>query len=196
MAQAKTLSEKELKIAFAVAAQGRHAARDRAMLLLSFWAGMRVGEIAALRVGDVVGSGGAIKEEIRLTAEQTKGDKGRVVVLGDKLRRELAVYVDSLKSLDTDRPFFYSQRSRSGFNANTLCQHFGVLYRRAGLNGASSHSGRRTFITSLANKGVGVRVLMALAGHQNMSTTQLYIDLNEQILRSAINLAESSPVRY
>jgi integrase/recombinase XerD len=188
MAQAKTLSEKELKIVLAVAAQGRYAARDRAMLLMSFWAGMRVGEIAALRIGDVVGADGSIKDEIRLAADQTKGNKGRVVVLGDKLRRELAVYVDSLKNLDPERPLYFSQRQRSGFNANTLCQHFGILYRRAGLNGASSHSGRRTFITSLANKGVGVRVLMALAGHRNMSTTQRYIDLNDKMMKVAVNL--------
>jgi len=188
MAQAKTLSEKELKIVLAVVAQGRYAARDRAMLLMTFWAGMRVGEVASLRIDDVVGADGSIKDEIRLAADQTKGSKGRVVVLGDKLRRELAVYIDSLKHRNPDSPFFFSQRQRSGFNANTLCQHFGILYRRAGLGGASSHSGRRTFITSLANKGVGVRVLMALAGHRNMSTTQRYIDLNDEMVKGAANL--------
>jgi integrase/recombinase XerD len=62
------------------------------------------------------------------------------------------------------------------------------MYREAGLIGASSHSGRRTFITTLANKGVGVRVLMALAGHRNMSTTQRYIDLNDEMMKVAVNL--------
>ena len=165
MPQAKTLSEKELKIVLAVAAQSRHPTRDRAMLLTSYWSGMRVGEIAALRIGDVLNPDRAIKDEIRLTAFQTKGNKGRTVLIGDRLRRELSVYVDSQKCFDSDRPFFYSQRQRNGFTANTLCQQFGRLYERAGLNGATSHSGRRTFITTLANKGVGVRVLMALAGH-------------------------------
>ena len=62
------------------------------------------------------------------------------------------------------------------------------MYKDAGLSGASSHSGRRTFITMLAHKGVGVRVLMALAGHQNMSTTQRYIDLNDEMMKTAVNL--------
>jgi integrase/recombinase XerD len=158
------------------------------MLLMSYWSGMRVGEIAALRIGDVVNADKSIKDEIRLTADQTKGDKGRTVLLGDKVRRELSVYVDSLKCLDPDRPFFYSQRNRDGFNANTLCQNFGRLYERASLDGASSHSGCRTFITTLANKGVGVRVLMALSGHRNMSTTQRYIDLNDEMMKVAVNL--------
>jgi len=188
MAQAKTLSEKELKIVLAVAAQSRHPTRDRAMILMSYWSGMRVGEIAALRIGDILNADKTIKDEVRLTADQTKGNKGRTILIGDKLRRELAVYVDSLKHLDPDRPFFYSQRQRNGFTANTLCQQFGRIYERAALDGASSHSGRRTFITTLANKGVGVRVLMALAGHRNMSTTQRYIDLNDEMVRTAVNL--------
>jgi integrase/recombinase XerD len=62
------------------------------------------------------------------------------------------------------------------------------MYKNAGLAGASSHSGRRTFITTLANKGVGVRVLMALAGHQNIGTTQRYIDLNDEMLKVAVGL--------
>lgn len=188
MAQAKTLSDKELRIVLATIAQGRHAARNRAMVLMSVWAGMRVGEIAALRIGDVTTPDGEIVDRITLKAEQTKGSKGRVVMLGDRLRRELRQYVDTVGRKESDSPLFHSQRSRQGFSANTLCQQFAVLYQRAGLRGASSHSGRRTFITTLANKGVGVRVLMALAGHRNMSTTQRYIDLNEEMMRHAANL--------
>ena len=188
MPQAKTLSEKELKIVLATVAQGRHAARNRAMVLTSFWAGMRAGELAALRVGDVVVPNGTIASEVRLLADQTKGSRGRVVLLGDKLRRELASYVSTLNSLDAGKPFFYSQQSRQGLTANTVAQLFMGFYERAGILGASSHSGRRTFITTLANKGVGVRVLMALAGHRHMSTTQRYIDLNDEMLKVAVNL--------
>lgn len=188
MPQAKTLSEKELKIVLATVAQGRHAARNRAMVLTSFWAGMGAGELAALRIGDVVVSNGTIATEVRLLADQTKGSRGRVVLLGDKLRRELASYVATLKKLELHNPFFYSQQCRDGLTANTVAQLFMEFYERAGIVGASSHSGRRTFITTLANKGVGVRVLMALAGHRHMSTTQRYIDLNDEMLKVAVNL--------
>ena len=53
---------------------------------------------------------------------------------------------------------------------------------------ASSHSGRRTYITRLANKGVGVRLLAALAGHSHISTTQRYIDVNADQMRDAVEL--------
>ena len=52
-------------------------------------------------------------------------------------------------------------RSQKGgaFSANTMTQLFLNIYRAAGFENASSHSGRRTFITELASKGVSVRVL-------------------------------------
>jgi len=65
---------------------------------------------------------------------------------------------------------------------------FNFFKKRAGVDGASSHSGRRTFITNLASKGVSVRVLMNLAGHKSISTTQAYIDINDNMLRSAVEL--------
>ena len=74
------------------------------------------------------------------------------------------------------------------FSANGLCQRFLQLYDEAGLDKITSHSGRRTFITGLAHKGVNVRVLAALAGHRNIATTQRYIELNDHVLRAAVEL--------
>ena len=62
------------------------------------------------------------------------------------------------------------------------------IYKNAGISGATSHSGRRTGLTNLAERGVGVRVLMALAGHSNMATTQRYIDLRPAMLKAAVEL--------
>jgi site-specific recombinase XerD len=50
------------------------------------------------------------------------------------------------------------------------------------------HSGRRTYITRLANKGVGVRLLAALAGHSHISNTQRYIDVNADQMKEAVEL--------
>lgn len=167
----------------------KHSARNRALLITTFASGMRCGEVASLRYKDVVDADGRIRSEIRLTAEQTKGNEARVVFINEKLRKELEQYIRVYKPANLNSKFFYSQkRDSDGFTANTLTQWFFWCYKNAGIHGASSHSGRRTFITNLASKGVGVRVLMSLAGHKNISTTQCYIDVNDDMKRKAVEL--------
>jgi integrase/recombinase XerD len=187
MAQAKVLTEKELRKVLNYIALRKHAARNRAMLLVTHWSGMRCKEVAALKIGDVLSADNTIKHEVRLTAEQTKGDKAGTVFLAEKLRKELLSYVACIDRSDLTKSLFSTQK-REAFTANTLAQFFHYLYKRAGIDGASSHSGRRTFITTLANKGVGVRVLMSLARHSNISTTQFYIDANDEMKRKAVEL--------
>jgi integrase/recombinase XerD len=69
-----------------------------------------------------------------------------------------------------------------------LSQHFFWLYRRAGISNASSHSGRKTFLTSLASQGISVFVLASLAGHKSISTTQKYVSVNDDMKRRAVEL--------
>ncbi len=187
--QAKVLSETELKRLFAVIAQRKHAARDRAAVMLSFYAGMRVGEIAALTMGDVLDGQGQVRDQIRLRAEITKGGHARVVFPSDKLQLELQRYVDGLAAARRTQiaPLLLTQK-RTAFSANTLCQLFAALYQAAGIDGASSHSGRRWFITRLAHRAVSPKVIMTLAGHKSLATTQRYIEVNDELMRAAVEL--------
>ena len=188
--QAKTLTAEELRRVLDYVATRKHSARNRALVLTSFYSGCRVGELSSLLYSDVIDSDGKVRDEIRLRAEDTKTKEARVVFVNAKLKKELQQYANVYKPLNRQLKFFYSQkRASNGYNANTLTQFFHHLYKRAGVFGASSHSGRRTFITNLASKGVGVRVLMSLAGHRNISTTQAYIDVNDDMKRKAVELA-------
>ena len=69
-----------------------------------------------------------------------------------------------------------------------MAQLFLNIYRAAGFEGASSHSERRTFITELASKGVSVRVLAELAGHNQLQTSRRYIDVTPQQRSAAVEL--------
>lgn len=88
----------------------RHALRNRIILLLGHWAGMRVGEIAALRYGDVLAADSTILPELRLSAEQTKGSRARIVYLPEKLRKELLNYVRTYPQSNLNHALFYSQK--------------------------------------------------------------------------------------
>ena len=158
------------------------------MILMTHWAGLRVGEVAALSIKDVVNRDRTVKAEIRLTRHQTKGDQARIVILPKSLQDELARYLNTRWGVDTNEPLFVSQQGEKRFTANSLGNLFKHFYVKAGIDNGSSHSGRRTFITHLANKGVSARVLQALAGHRHLGTTQRYIDINDAIKVEAVEL--------
>jgi integrase/recombinase XerD len=188
MRQAKVLTDAELKRVLAVIAQGRHADRNRLAVLLSHQLGLRVGEIASLRLSHVLEESDAVRDEVRLAADETKAGEARVIFANAKLKREIERYVKSLgDKLPRDRPLLLTQK-RTAFSPNTLCQLMAQLYRRAGIDGASSHSGRRWFITKLAHAGISAKVIMTLAGHRHLSTTQKYIDVNDDMMRRAVEV--------
>jgi integrase/recombinase XerD len=188
MAQAKTLTPAEIKQVLGTLALRKHSVRNRTMFLLTIWAGLRVSEVAALRYCDVVGPNGKVLGEIRLLPEMTKGQFPRTVFVSDKLQKELARYVSAHPARNPDDPLFYTQK-RAGFNRNTLAQHFYAMYRWAGIPGASSHSGRRSFITTLSAAGISIKVLASLAGHRSIQTTAGYISVNDDMKRRAVELA-------
>jgi integrase/recombinase XerD len=197
MKQAKVLTKKDINKVLTYLSLKKHSSRNRCMWMFSYLAGMRVGEIASLRLCDVLDKEGKIKTEIYLSANQTKGVKGRTVVLSNKMRDEVDAYLKNrfrindllaVTMTDTTRALFNTQKSfHRGFTASTACQMMNSWYQEA-LGDGSSHSGRRSFITNLANKGVSVRILQELAGHSSLSVTQRYIDVNQSLLRSSVEL--------
>lgn len=188
MKQARVPNEAEMKRLLAVVDAGKHAQRNRAAVMLSHLAGLRVGEIASLKVGDVFEGDGCVRDQIMLKAAYTKGHQARTVFVSQKLRRELERYKASFSTTPAGTAPLLRTQKNTPFSANTLCQLFGELYRRAGVDGATSHSGRRSFITKLAHRGISAKVIMTLAGHKHLSTTQRYIDVNDEMLKAAVEI--------
>ncbi|PCI02585.1 MAG: integrase [Hyphomicrobiales bacterium] len=187
MKQAKVLSSNELRRVLVMCAAGRHGQRNRIALLLSHYAGLRVGEIASLHWSDLLESTGACRREFHLQARNTKANETRAVHLNDLVWRELERYrVSCNPTVEKSTPVIPSQKGNA-FSANSLCQLFSKLYTEAGISGASSHSGRRWFITTLAHNGISPKVIMELAGHQNLTTTQRYIEVNEKMKQEAVS---------
>ncbi|MEK9812900.1 MAG: site-specific integrase, partial [Bordetella sp.] len=135
----------------------RYGARNQAILGLTHLAGLRVGEVSALRWRDLLGQDGTIFNEFRLTANMTKGGRARTVYVSQKLKEILTNYAASSSFREYDAALVPSQKDRrGGFNPNTLAQTLKALYALAGIDQCSSHSGRRTFLTNLADRGVGI----------------------------------------
>lgn len=189
MTAAKSLTAAELDTALAYTATREHAQRNRCMLLATVLAGLRVSEAAALTIADVRNADGTVRSEIYLASHRVKHGHARTVYISTRLQVELATYIASRNWHTHSQPFFYTARGqRRGFSANTMAQHFFWMYKAAGIANASSHSGRKTFLTSLAGQGISVFVLASLAGHKSIATTQRYISVNDDMKRRAVEL--------
>jgi integrase/recombinase XerD len=109
-------------------------------------------------------------------------------LLPEKLRVEMQCYMDLRRAYtEPNQPLFVTAGSKA-FTANGLALHFFWLYRKVGIAGASSHSGRRSFLTNLASKGISVRVLASLAGHRSINVTMKYLDAGDDMKRNAVEL--------
>jgi integrase/recombinase XerD len=174
--QAKVLNQDELKRLYAIAGSGRHADRDSCLVDFSFKLGLRAKEMASLLVDDVLDGKGNIVESFYLKAEQAKGNTGRTVFLTNKnVRKNLQKYL-STRNGDNNRHLFKSQKTH--FTPNTIQMLFARLYLKAGIAGAKSHSGRRTFATKLIENGFDIKSVSLLMGHANIQTTARYIQNN------------------
>lgn len=188
MAKAKILTKEEIRRVLAMIREGRNARRNRLALLLSTEAAMRVGEICALRVGDLREIDGTAVKVINLRKEQTKGHKGRRVFVSDMLRKEITAYLEGEgKRLDDSAAVIRSTKTGKAFSNVTLCVLFSKMYKDAGIR-TSSHSGRRTKATRLNELGVGMRTIQEVLGHKNIGTTALYCDITDAQIEAAVNL--------
>ena len=147
--KAKVLNEAEFKRLLIVAKSGQFALRNVALLYCSFGLGLRAKEMASLKIMDVTDPNYKLLDEICLTRSMTKGEKQRHAYLTHKkVCDAIEEYITSIQHCDRKQPLFQTQR-KTRFTPNALQKWFKSLYDKAGIVGASSHSGRRTFIVSL-----------------------------------------------
>jgi len=199
MTQARVLTEKDIKRALSFIGTKRTATRDRALFMTGILTGMRAKELSSIRIADVLGSDAEIRDEIHLSPNMTKGKRGRTVLLNKKVREEIANYLrerfktkdlQPILLTDTSRALFSNQKNNvRGFTANGMSKHLSQLFSDIGIDGASAHSLRRSYISKIASFGTSIRVIQKLAGHQDIKTTALYIEVSDSMLRKAVELA-------
>jgi integrase len=202
--QAKILSEADIRRLLRVAKESRHPLRNAAVVQLSVRAGLRASEIAMLDWSMVTDGRGNIANVITLPGAITKYGLARRLPIHTELKRALS----RLRSRNCRRgPVIVSERmpAESAFDgfsdpanspqpmtAKSVVNWFTQACRQARLEGCSSHSGRRTFVTRaarLASKAGGsLRDVQQLAGHRSIETTQAYIDGDHDIQRRLIRL--------
>jgi integrase/recombinase XerD len=173
--QAKILSNTELNLLLSFADRTRHPLRNRVIILLSAKAGLRACEIAGLTWPMVLGPSGQVSTTLQIRDAIAKKRSGRVVPMHPALRQALIALRRATAAGDS-----VVQSERGGrMTAASIVVWFHRAFRAIGLDGCSSHSGRRSFITRAARlvhkTGGSLRDVQLMAGHQSITTTQGYI---------------------
>ena len=194
--QAKLLTKQQMDAFYLSLELTRNPSRNRLIFLLSVKAGLRAKEIAGLTWGMVLSASGDLEDSISLENTASKGNSGRLIPINKQLRLELASQLKAIRGKATlhelrDRRIVRTQR-RIQTTPQVIVNMFKGWYKKAGLMGCSSHSGRRTFITNAAKKistvGGSLRDVQWLAGHSSLQTTQRYIDGESDARRKVVDL--------
>lgn len=187
---AKVLTQGELASLRLAVSSTRNPVRNRTMILLSFKAGLRACEIAGLTWPMVLGPTGRMKGTIELGMGITKGGRCRVLPVADDLKKALKK-LHAQQGKPTTGPVIVSERGKA-MTPRSVVNWFKTTYTAAGMEGCTSHSGRRTFITAAARKlskvNGSLRDVQELAGHRSLSTTERYIQGDRAIQRQLVNL--------
>ena len=162
--------------------------RDRVIILLSVKAGLRAAEIAGLDWSMVLDARACIGDTIVIRDDVAKKQSGRRIPIHSDLKA-------ALRALNRARresgPVILSARG-GAMRPNSIVNWFVTLFAALGIEGCSSHSGRRTFITTAARRahraGCSLRDVQLLAGHRSIETTQGYIDGDTDGQRRLVSL--------
>lgn len=149
------------------AAAGWVGARDLAILLLLYGAGLRVAEAMSL-TGDVR----PIGETLRITGKRSKT---RIVPVMPAVREAIEEYVRQCPwPVERDSPLFVGVRG-GPLNADLVRRAVAAARKRLGLpDTLTPHALRHSFATHLLARGVDLRALQELLGHASLSSTQIY----------------------
>ena len=188
--QAKTLSKGQIEAVVGYLNSTRYPLRNRVIFYLSVKAGLRAKEIANLTWSMITDPSGMVGDFIRLEDRASKGRSGRIIPINNVLKRELEELRQD--SWLMDKGFVVRTERARKTSPQAIVNLFSKWYAIVGLEGCSSHSGRRTFITNAARKistvGGSLRDVQLLAGHTNLRTTQGYIEADAEAQRKIVQV--------
>ena len=187
---ARVLAPGEVRRILGRISRGRFAVRNRVIVMLSFKAGLRACEIAGLDWTMVLGPGGGIAKSLLVSGRIAKNGRTRRIPLHRELKRALqGLHV--LCGQPIEGPVVLSQRG-GRMTPRSVVNWFADLYASTGLDGCSSHSGRRTFITYsarlISRAGGSLRDVQELAGHRAITTTERYIEGDRDAQRRLVHM--------
>jgi integrase/recombinase XerD len=157
--------------------------KSRALLMTIYAAGLRISEVAGLRVTDIDSA------RMTITIRQGKGKKDRVVMLSPVLLDTLRQYWRHKRPKEW---LFPGEKPDKPIGCNAVYQIFQNAARRAGITkNVSPHSLRHSFATHLLESSTDLRTIQILMGHRSLKTTARYLHVSQQHVRATASPLDS-----
>ncbi|QQG42726.1 MAG: tyrosine-type recombinase/integrase [Candidatus Giovannonibacteria bacterium] len=148
--------------------------RDKAVLEMFFSTGLRISELANLKVEEVYPH--TKKFGVGEFSVRGKGGKIRVVFLSDRAKSAVLNYLEKRGGIDNDKLFPVTSRS-----IQRMIKKYAI---KAGIvKKVTPHVLRHAFATDLLQNGADLRSVQAMLGHANISTTQIYTHFTDKQLK-------------
>lgn len=156
----------------------KYGIRDRAILEVMYATGLRVTELISLRLDNLHLSLGLIQTV-------GKGDKERIIPLGDMAIKWIDIYMEKSRPLLANReqnePYLFLNHHGRGFSRQGIWKNLKRYVDQAGIKKeVTPHTLRHSFATHLLENGADLRVVQELLGHTDISTTQIYTHITKQ----------------
>ena len=165
--------------------QGKNAVRDFCIITLFLNCGMRVSELVGINLSD-------INKDLTTVNVTGKGSKERMLYLNSACKNAIEAYLkvrpSDIKSKDKDALFVSRNKNRLSVQSVQLLIYNHLKAAGLGNRNMSVHKLRHTAATLMYQHGkTDVRVLKDILGHEQLSTTQIYTHVNNEMIRDAVN---------
>ncbi len=186
--RAKILTVSEIQLLFT---EGLTNTRDRTLFGIMLFSACRVREACTLLTVDVYEPSGQVRAEIIFRKGNTKGKLAtRTLPVLEDLRSLLIPYYPS-----AGEKYLFPGRFGDGhLHVDSAARILRKACKKVGIFGASTHSFRRTALTTMSDTGIPLRIIQEVSGHRNLSQLQKYLEVKPEQVKGAIaSLSMLSP---
>ena len=180
-----TLNLKEIeKIIYGIELNKPHGHRNRAIIETLYGSGLRVSELVNLTLSNIFFE----EDIIRVTG---KGDKQRLVPLGNYSKKFIQIYLNKVRILKKiqkeDNEILFLNRNGKKLTRAMIFTIIRESTKKVGIKKKiSPHTFRHSFATHLLENGADLRSIQILMGHESITTTEIYTHLSNQHLKYVI----------
>lgn len=160
--------------------------KHKTILFLIYSAGLRLGELLELKIGDID------SEAMRIHVRQGKGKKDRYTMLSENILKMLREYYTEYKP----KNYIFEGRNGGKYSSKSVQSVFKKALQKSGINKkATVHTLRHSFATHLLDEGTDIRYIQELLGHKRLETTQIYTHVSSYSIKKIKSPADKLIIR-